>query len=289
MIDAARRVTRWLAAPLLIAGATVATYVATGRGVSAAVALGGCGAVTVSSVLLLERWLPYAPAWRSPRGDVRADLLHFVITGALAQALPGLVPVVSAVWPAWPLPAQLGLALVVAEFLQYWLHRGLHAWRPLWRVHAVHHSAPRLYWLNNTRTHPIEALLSGAATMAPLIALGAGPQVLALYAAFAGTFALLQHANVDVRLGPLNWIFSAAEVHRWHHSRRVAEADANYGAVLLVWDLVFATRRVPTDRPPAVDVGLADMPAFPTGYLAQVAAPFSARLWRRDATPPPEA
>lgn len=282
--DAATRVIRWLVVPLLVGGATIATYVALARGAGAAATLAVCGAVTVLVVALLERRLAYARAWRQRRGDVITDLLHFVISGLLAEALPGLVPAGSGLWPAaWPLPAQLGLALVVAEFLQYWLHRLLHEWRPLWRLHAVHHSALRLYWLNNTRAHPIEALLNGAATLAPLVALGAGPQVLALYAAFAGTFALLQHANVDVRLGPLNWIFSAAEVHRWHHSRRREEADANYGAVLLLWDLVFGTRRVPTDRPPSVDVGLGDMPEFPTGYLAQVASPLSARLWRRGA------
>ena len=26
----------------------------------------------------------------------------------------------------------------------------------MWRVHAAHHSAPRLYWLNATRFHPFD-------------------------------------------------------------------------------------------------------------------------------------
>jgi sterol desaturase/sphingolipid hydroxylase (fatty acid hydroxylase superfamily) len=166
--------------------------------------------------------------------------------------------------------------------MQYGLHRLHHEWRPLWRLHAVHHSAQRLYFLNTLRTHPLEALLNTVAVMTPLILLGVGAQVLALYAVFASTFRLLQHSNVDVRLGPLNWIFSMSEVHRWHHSRRVDEANANYGAVILLWDIVFRTRRVPTDRVAGLDVGLADMPEFPTSYLRQLASPFSARLWRRD-------
>lgn len=284
MLDAAKRVSRWLVFPLLIGGSTLATYVALERGVGATVAIAGCGGAAALIIALLERWLPYAQAWRQPRRDVATDLLHFFISGLLVESLPGLLPAAPRLWPAtWPATLQLGLAIVVAELLQYGMHRLHHEWRPLWRVHAVHHSALRLYWLNSTRTHPLEALLNAAVMMAPLVVLGVEAQVLALYAVFASTFRLLQHSNVDVRLGPLNWIFSMSEVHRWHHSRRIDEANANYGAVLLLWDLVFKTRRVPTDRLPSLEVGLGDMPAFPTRYLAQVASPFSARLWQRDA------
>lgn len=293
MLDTAKSVIRWLVFPLLISGATTAAYVALERGVSAAVVIVGCGSATALIIALLERWLPYAQAWRRPRRDVATDLLHAATSGLLVESLPGLVPTAFQLWPAWPTAPQLGLALVVAELLQYTLHRLHHECRPLWRLHAVHHSALRLYWLNSTRTHPLEALLNTAATMTPLILLGVGTPVLALYAVFASTFRMLQHSNVDVRLGPLNWIFSMSEVHRWHHSRRVDEANANYGAVLLLWDLVFRTRRVPADRTASLDVGL-DMPEFPTGYLAQVASPFSAKLWRRGspndaaARPPPQ-
>lgn len=287
VLAAMKRVIRWLVFPLLVGGATAATYVALERGVAAGVAIGVCGGAAALLVASLERWLPYAQAWRQSRGDVVTDVLHFVISGLLVESLPGLVPVTFQLWPAaWPTALQLGLAFVLAELLQYALHRLHHEWRPLWRLHAVHHSAQRLYFLNTLRTHPLEALLNTVAVMTPLIVLGVGPSVLALYAVFASTFRLLQHSNVDVRLGPLNWIFSMSEVHRWHHSRRVDEANANYGAVILLWDIVFRTRRVPTDRAPGLDVGLQDMPEFPTGYLAQVASPFSARLWRRD---PPSA
>jgi sterol desaturase/sphingolipid hydroxylase (fatty acid hydroxylase superfamily) len=282
VLDAAKRVSRWLVFPLLIGGSTIATYVALERGVGVTVAVVVCGGAAALVIGLLERWLPYAQTWRLPRRDVATDLLHLLISGLLVESLPGLVPVASAVWPvAWPAWPQLALAIVLAELLQYAMHRLHHEWRPLWRIHAVHHSALRLYWLNSTRTHPLEALLNAAVMMTPMIVLGVGAPVLALYTVFASTFRLLQHSNVDVRLGPLNWIFSMAEVHRWHHSRSLDEANANYGAITLLWDLVFRTRRVPTDRAPSLEVGLGDMPDFPTDYLAQVASPFAARLWHR--------
>jgi ornithine lipid hydroxylase len=105
--------------------------------------------------------------------------------------------------------------------------------------------------------------------------------VLLLFATFSGAHMLMQHANVDVRLGPLNWIFSMNEVHRWHHSRIIAEQNANYGGVLLVWDVIFGTRFHPADREPPVDVGLHGLRDFPTGYLEQLASPFRRALWRR--------
>jgi sterol desaturase/sphingolipid hydroxylase (fatty acid hydroxylase superfamily) len=70
--------------------------------------------------------------------------------------------------------------------------------------------------------------------------------------------------------------FSTPGVHRWHHSIDGAVGNHNYGAVLSIWDLVFGTY---LDRPRlAGPVGIADLPAFPTRYLAQLASPFR---WQR--------
>ena len=98
-----------------------------------------------------------------------------------------------------------------------------------------------------------------------------------LFALFDAVFGMLQHCNVDVRLGWLNRVFSMAEAHRWHHSRTIREANTNYGSNLIVWDLVFGTFFLPSDREPPQEIGIADMPGFPTGYLGQLASPFR---WR---------
>jgi sterol desaturase/sphingolipid hydroxylase (fatty acid hydroxylase superfamily) len=52
------------------------------------------------------------------------------------------------------------------------------------------------------------------------------------------------------------------------------EANNNYGANVIVWDIVFGTRFLPNDREPPTDIGLADMPHFPQGFWAQLASPF---------------
>ena len=52
---------------------------------------------------------------------------------------------------------------------------------------------------------------------------------------------LFQHSNCDIRLGWLNYLVSGPEVHRWHHSKQIAESNANYAHSFVVWDLLFGT------------------------------------------------
>jgi ornithine lipid hydroxylase len=241
------------------------------------------------AIVVAERLLPFRPAWNRSHGDVRTDVLHVLVSGVgttrVAEALVKLSAGGAAAWlssaaggtlwpVAWPLAVQLALALVVAELPQYWLHRWEHEHDALWRFHAVHHSAPRLYWLNAARFHPVDLGLLYVVGYVPLVMLGCPAEVILLFALFDAVFGMFQHSNVDVRLGPLNWIFSMAEPHRWHHSRSLVEANSNYGSNLIVWDVVFATFFLPRDREPPATIGIAELPDFPTGYLDQLAAPF---------------
>jgi sterol desaturase/sphingolipid hydroxylase (fatty acid hydroxylase superfamily) len=286
------RAASWLVFPVIVGGALLLAVVLEPR-VGAVIALlvaQGSGAL---AIVAGERLLPFRPAWNRSHGDVVTDVAHAVVSGigttqivrVLVQAV-GLVVAArvsralgSTLWPdGWPLPAQLALALVVAELPQYWLHRWQHEHGALWRFHAVHHSAPRLYWLNAARFHPVDIGLLYLVGYLPLIALGAPELVIMLFTLFDAVFGMFQHSNIAMRLGPLNYVFSAGEPHRWHHSRTLVEANTNYGSNLLVWDVVFGSLFLPADREPPESIGISDMPDFPQTYGAQLAAPF---VWRR--------
>ena len=270
-----RRVVPWLVLPVLVASAMGGLAFALHAGIPIPIALAAGGLIFGGSVLALERWLPHAREWQRPQRDLVTDALHLAVTGLAVGSIPQLVlegPVLS-VWPAGaPLAVQVALALLGKDLFVYGAHRLLH--RALWRVHAIHHSAPRLYWLNAWRAHPLEGLLTATFALAPLVLLGA-PAEVALYAwAFTAVFGLVQHSNIELRGGALNWIFATAELHRWHHSRDPREADRNFGQIFILWDTLFGTRYLP-DRAPPVTVGIAA--DFPSGYAAQLAAPFQAR------------
>jgi sterol desaturase/sphingolipid hydroxylase (fatty acid hydroxylase superfamily) len=279
--------------PVSLSGAVAASVVLMEAGVAPTAAyLAPTGAVYLI-VMALERAIPYHASWKRSRGDVHVDVGHMLVSGgltlellrptmlALAVALAGGLSagVGGSLWPGgWHWAGQLLLALVVGEFFMYWAHRLGHEVELLWRFHALHHSAPRLYFLNAARFHPVDLAISNFAPFVPLVALGAGPEVLALFALVTAVHGLFQHANIPVRLGPLNWFFSMAELHRWHHSRVLDQSNTNFGQNLIVWDVVFGTRFLPADQEPPEDVGLTDLPAFPMGYLAQLASPFT---WSR--------
>ena len=285
-----RRVFAAVVMPGTLAVAIGGSLLAMAHGVAPTVILPVAFVAAMAWVAWLERVLPYRREWNRAQGDVLADALYLPTTSAVIAlvrpaiatagvAVAGLVSERFGVglWPHdWPLVAQLGLSWVVVELFAYWPHRWLHEVPWLWRLHATHHSPERLYWLNATRAHPLEHVFRSCFNMLPLALAGASVELIALQTISDAVIGFFQHANVDMRLGPLNWVFSAAPVHRWHHSRSREEADHNYGDNFIFWDVVFGTYYRPREREVEA-LGIAGLGAFPKSYLAQLVAPLR---WR---------
>ena len=290
--------------PLGLCSAIAVTIVLMDQGVAPELALFGPIVAAYAVVLTLERFLPLHESWKHSRGDLHVDIGHLIVSGGITIMLlrplmlaftvmlaAWLSALISAsfwpgLWPGhWNLLAQLVLALVVGEFFLYWAHRWGHTIPLLWRFHAVHHSAPRLYGLNAVRFHPVDLAISYYAPWVALVILGADARVLALFGLVSAVHGIFQHTNLPIRCGPLNWFFSMAELHRWHHSRVLDEANTNYGQNLIVWDVVFGTRFLPKDREAPEDIGLHDMPGFPMDYVGQVLSPVQ---WKHFADPAAE-
>ena len=117
-----------------------------------------------------------------------------------------------------------------------------------------------------------------------MIVLGADRAAFLSYTVFAAVYGQLQHGRIELRTGPLDWIFSTPGLHRWHHSPAARESNHNYGAILTCWDLLFASLWRPRDREFSGPVGIAALPRFSAGYLGQQLAPFRwARIRRENA------
>jgi sterol desaturase/sphingolipid hydroxylase (fatty acid hydroxylase superfamily) len=246
--------------------------------------------VTAALIIIVTEYIhPLHKDWLKSHGDVTTDITHMLLSTTMVPVLFKAVTMSFFVylanivknklgfsfWPIeWPIVAQLFLALLIGEFCPYWVHRWGHTTK-LWRLHATHHSAHRLYWLNAGRFHPIDNILLYIAEATPLILLGVTDQVMALFVIFTGLHGMCQHANINMKLGPLNYIFSMAELHRWHHSKKLEEANNNFGANLIFWDILFGTFFYPKNRTIQPDgVGLKDMPRFPQKYFSQLLSPF---------------
>ncbi|XP_030606234.1 alkylglycerol monooxygenase isoform X2 [Archocentrus centrarchus] len=49
-------------------------------------------------------------------------------------------------------------------------------------------------------------------------------------------------------LGPLEWIFNTPKHHRVHHGRNLYCIDKNYGGILIIWDRLFGTFALETEK-----------------------------------------
>lgn len=236
--------------------------------------------IGIAFAALLEAALPYEEEWRRDHGDFRSDLLHALVNlGSLAatayvlHALRDSLPP-ARFWPTfWPAWAQVLLAGAIIDLGLYAMHRASHSIGWAWRLHAIHHAAERLYWLNGERRHPLSALLMAGPGLLVVIAIGAPPIVVAAWLTFLGVHLAFQHANADYRVGAIRRWLGVAEVHRWHHKREYEHAQVNFGEVFMIWDRLFGTY---LDRPEAIgarDVGLREE-AVPLPYLAQLRWPF---------------
>ena len=251
------------------------------------------------AIAACERWMPHEPRWLANDGETPCNLAHTLLTKGFAQVVAALVasaPLAAATavaaarnaggpWPShWPLPAQVVLALLVAELGLYIAHRSAHHLPLLWRFHALHHSVRRLWVLNTGRFHFSDSAFKALLGQLPLYLLGAPLAVFMWVGAVTAVTGLLTHCNIEMRTGWLDRVFSTPALHRWHHSKLLAEGNRNYGENLVLWDQLFGTWFNPPRRPPA-DIGIHGQVA--PRFLAQLAQPFTASGVRQIMGMPP--
>ncbi len=279
-----------LAYPVVLVGAVGLAAALLDRGLSPGLVTTAVFVAALAVTSGLERVMPHRRAWYPTRADLALDGQYValmagtqVVARNLATLLAALVAVafVTSIgprhWPlAWPLRGQVPLALALADFGKYWLHRLAHTRAWLWRFHAAHHAPDRMYALNGVRLHPINALWNLVLDAGVPLALGLDGRAVVLAASFRAAVGVLQHADVALPPGPLDWLLSTPVLHQWHHSTATIEADANYGSTFIVWDVVFGTRRLPRDRGAPDALGLADGARHPARLAAQLAWPWHA-------------
>ncbi len=236
----------------------------------------------IATVALLERVLPYERAWnRDHDGDTWADVLHITANQILIQSsvaiafgLRGLLPESHMLWPSTaPMWVQILLAGAVIDVGLYGMHRYSHIQPFLWRLHMLHHSPERMYWLNGGRRHPISALVLAGPSLTLLIVLGATPIAVAAWLAILSVHLCFQHSNLDYSLGLFRHVFCVAENHRWHHKREFEDAQVNFGEVWTIWDHLFRSYHDAKITPRAGELGLIDT-YVPGTYAGQLAWPF---------------
>jgi sterol desaturase/sphingolipid hydroxylase (fatty acid hydroxylase superfamily) len=230
-----------------------------------------------------ERLAPFFEDWNDhgAHGDTKANFFHVVVYEYQSVVGALLIPVIcwlfpfQGLWPTqWPLWGQLLMAFIISDFAFMMMHYLSHRWPPLWRLHAVHHGVGRLYGFNGVLRHPLHQVIDMVIANMPLVIIGMPVPVAFLLGFLISVTLIVQHSNVDARLGPLQKHLSIGRIHHLHHVNWGTEGDCNFGLFLTVWDRIFGTfNETPSREITAKDLGIDEVPNFPKGYVDQFLFP----------------
>jgi len=240
------------------------------------------GMSALATTFAAERIAPHYDEWNDDHGDTPTNIVHAIVYEISNLNAILLIPVITflipglGLWPtAWPMWAQLLLAVVLADaaftLIHYWSHR----WSVLWQLHSVHHGVGRLYGFNGLVRHPLHQSIDLAIGTAPLIIFGMPTDVAVLLGVVVSIQLLIQHANVDAKLGPFRNHLSIGRLHHLHHVNWGTEGDCNFGLFFTVWDRLLGTFNPSPSRPiRAADMGIDEVANFPKTYWQQLIFPF---------------
>lgn len=138
-----------------------------------------------------------------------------------------------------PLLVQAFIISFVFDFGQYWMHRGMHNWQPLWLTHAPHHYITQLNINKGAVGNPVELFLIG-------LGIGGFFDFLPRAALLAGTFGLAvgTYQHINVRFNSPRWwrfLFNTTEHHSVHHSQDYEASRSNYSGTWIIIDRLFGT------------------------------------------------
>ena len=238
-------------------------------------------------ILLLEKVLPFDKEWLNG-SDWNLDLTYYIINYSIKT-----IAQIGFMWLAaylhffnWfptniPFGLQVILALIIIDFFLFFVHWQSHKYEWLWKLHAIHHSSERLYFLNGEKRHAIHQILEGLPGILICMIIGASQEVVVSALALLAINMMMQHTNLDYKSGILKKFFCVAELHRWHHRADFKDAQVNFGAWLTIWDKIFKTNYDTskiTSRNDIGEIGIKEEPNFPKTYLKQALYPFNKRI-----------
>ena len=184
--------------------------------------------------------------------------------------LTNLVAINVASWPAW---MQFGLMFILADFIQWNVHRLLHRVPWLWEFHKVHHSVKEMGFAAHLRFHWMETFVYKSIQYVPLAMIGFGLQDFFIMHIVTLLIGHLNHANLNIDYGPLRYVLNNPKMHIWHHVKQMPNQypnGFNFGISLSIWDYIFGTALIPSDGRD-IELGFDGDENFPQGFVGQAA------------------
>ena len=193
-------------------------------------------------------------------------------------ALFGITNLVAFQIASWPVWTQLLLLFVLADFIQWNVHRWLHYSPWLWEFHKVHHSVEQMGFAAHLRYHWMETIVYKSVQYIPLSMIGFGLDDFFILHLVTILIGHLNHANVKITYGPLKYVLNNPVMHLWHHAKEIpAERNGvNYGISLSLWDYLFGTAYIPNQNANE-QLGFEDQETFPKTFFQQLIHPWNSK------------
>ena len=210
------------------------------------------GIGTLAFVQALELVFERHEGWRINGRELATDVFYVALSfTAIGYASDALInSPLSALKESWgiatpwlaelPFLVQAMILLFLFEFGQYWMHRAMHNWTPLWLTHAPHHHITQLNAAKGFVGNPIELFLISIGITALL-----DVDLNALFASITAGGVIATYAHANVKADPPIWygyFFTTIRNHSLHHTATSYEnTRCNYGNSVIFWDRVFGT------------------------------------------------
>lgn len=154
-----------------------------------------------------------------------------------------------AFFQSWTIAEQVLFFLVTHDLYIYLFHRLQHSSKILWRTHEAHHSGKQVDFMAGARSHVLEIIINQTIEFAPIVIMGAHPEVIPIKALLDAVQGMFIHANINVKLGKLKYFLNTPELHLWHHANYREVFHANFSTKFSVWDYLFGTVYDPGHKP----------------------------------------
>jgi len=281
----------------VMGGSLLSTYAGLKIGIPDEAIIFALSSAVFSANWALENLITYREDWQPDSQQMKVDTLHYLISNGILPAIfKGLVMGTVYSWGSqlasyavgqslWQflsgdtfamgsfVDSDLSLlltfpaALLIAEFIYYWVHRSFHEVSILWPIHKLHHSLEKMNGFGAARNHPFNSLASFGLVTIVLALIGTPNDPYTLATAMTALHSILQHGNADLDLGKGEAVISSPKLHRIHHSTKVDadgtgvvpdEGNSNFGNTLIIWDRIFGTYYRPKDYQGPEQVGIID-------------------------------
>jgi sterol desaturase/sphingolipid hydroxylase (fatty acid hydroxylase superfamily) len=142
----------------------------------------------------------------------------------------------------WSFAVKIILAHLISDFILYWIHRGMHSNKFLWRTHQWHHSSEALYWFSGFRTSLMHIFLYAfPQILVGFIIFRFTPLELGIGFGLGAISNLFTHSNLKLpEWFPLHRVLVTPDFHHPHHSQ-LGTQNKNFGNVTTLWDQLFGT------------------------------------------------